>query len=87
MSHPPPLSVSLPIGLTLLAWERAGVGALLTLPMLALLPASLLARCFCPGLLLPALWPLPAQEVSQAPREGKAGLAPGNSSAAMLIGP
>lgn len=71
----------LPTGLTHLAWERAGVGALLTLPMLALLPASLLARCFCPGLLLPA------REVSRAPWEWEAGLPPGNSSAATLIGP
>lgn len=42
--HPPPLSVPLSTGLTLLAWELAGVGALLTLPMLALLlQAGLLA--------------------------------------------
>lgn len=40
---PPPLSVPLPTGLTLLAWGWAGVGVLLTLPMLALLLASLLA--------------------------------------------
>ena len=30
------------------AWERAGVGAMLTLPMLALLPARLLLACLLP---------------------------------------